>query len=350
MTENLDNVSEKRHLATVQVIKSLETIHGADRILLATVLGWHAIVRLGEFSVGQKVVFFEPDSLIPCPPQPWNEFLWSSKDKDVTKPVRIRTMKMKKCVSQGLVVAISAIPALSPDTEVGTDVGDILGVTKWEMPIAANMRGLVKGAFPFFLKKTDTERIQAYPDIIQEFKGRDVYGTLKIDGTSGTFYFREGEFGVCSRNLDLKESDNVYWQMARKYTLPEKMAKLGGHYALQGEVAGMSIQGNKLGLPDVQLFGFDVFDIAAGKYLGYQDSRFIMIALGVTPVTTVFQGKWQWETSDDLIAYANGQDYANKTPAEGVVFRPMEEAYSQTLDSRMAIKAISPRFLLKYGE
>lgn len=352
MTENNDNVSENRKMVSIQKVESLQDIPGADNIVLAQVLGWHVVVKRGEFQPGDWCVFFEIDSLIPA--KPWNAFL--QKTTDATAPIRLKTIKMRKQVSQGLAMPLDILKEYLPEgttmtvPPVGTDITDMVGVTKWELPVAANMRGLVKGSFPFFLKKTDTERIQAYPDIIQEFKGRQVYGTLKVDGTSGTFYCRNGEFGVCSRNLELKESDNVYWQIARKYNLPEKMIALGGNYSLQGECFGMGIQSNKLGLPDIQLAAFDVFDIDAGKYFNYEQARDIMAKLGVPPVTTVFLGVWQWDTSDALIAYANEQDYANKTPAEGVVFRPVEEAYSHALDSRMAIKAISPRFLLKYGE
>ena len=348
-----DNISEKRKMVSIQVITSLTKIDGADRILCAQVLGWHTVVKVGEFKAGDKVFFFEIDSLLEA--KPWNEFLQGNDFlRDATKPIRLKTVRLKRQISQGLAIPIDVIrkdyPDLPADLPVGMDCTALLNVTKWELPVAANLRGLVKGSFPFFLKKTDTERVQAYPDIIQEFQGRQVYGTLKIDGTSCTFYYRNGEFGVCSRNLDLKESDNVYWNMARRYNLPEKMATLGGNYSLQGECYGMGIQSNKLGLPDIQLAAFDVFDIDAGRYLNYDQARDIMAKLGVTPVTTVFLGEWQWDTSDALIASANEQDYANKTPAEGVIFRPVEEAYSHALDSRMAIKAISPRFLLKYGE
>ena len=54
-----------RKLASIQKIKALKPIEGADAIEKATVLGWQLVVKKGEFNVGDMAVYCEIDSLMP---------------------------------------------------------------------------------------------------------------------------------------------------------------------------------------------------------------------------------------------------------------------------------------------
>jgi len=58
-----------RKLASIQKIKSLSSIEGADAIEKATVLGWQLVVKKGEFQVGDLAVYCEIDSLLPDRPE-----------------------------------------------------------------------------------------------------------------------------------------------------------------------------------------------------------------------------------------------------------------------------------------
>jgi len=58
-----------RKLASIQLIRSLEAIDGADAIEKATVLGWQLVVKKGEFQVGDLCVYCEIDSLMPERPE-----------------------------------------------------------------------------------------------------------------------------------------------------------------------------------------------------------------------------------------------------------------------------------------
>ena len=365
-TEN--TTSEMRKLASIQRIKDLQPIPDADKIEVATILGWKIVTKKGEFKIGDYCVFFEIDSLLQ--PKEWNSFLHDKKDP--SKPVRLRTVKLRGQVSQGLAIPLSGIPELQDaliglfplypaDLEDstqydGVDLTKLLGVEKWEPQADLNAEEKPKANFPFYIPKSDTERIQAYPGVIEEMQGREVYGTIKIDGTSTTFFQRGSEFGVCSRNLELYDTPtSKYWRMARKYDLQNLLA-IGNHsvpknVSIQGETYGPGIQKNKLGLKELDLAVYDIFDIDNGKYLDYADQQNVIKFLNLQPVQTVFFGIFKWKSVDELIDYASTLLYPNGTPAEGIVIRPVVEARSEALEGhRMAIKAISPVFLMKYGE
>ncbi|MFA7219013.1 MAG: RNA ligase (ATP) [Synergistaceae bacterium] len=354
-----------RKLASVQKIKSLDPIEGADRIECATILGWKVVVRKDEFKVEDKCVYFEVDSQLPeeilRKANLWDDEQGKGKLSG-KEGIRLRTIKLRKQISQGLALPIELFSDVGSDGwDIGEDITEALGVTKYDPPIATELRGLVKGSFPSFLRKTDSYRIQAYPDLIQEMQGREVYATLKVDGTSTTFYNRYdileddgidglkdiNTFGVCSRNMELKEGEtNAYWLMARKYDLEKRMKAM--NISIQAETYGPGIQGNKLGTKELAIAAFDVFSIKKFSYLNFDEMVSFCDLLGLPRVQVVYKGIFNWTSIDELVDFSSAQDYPNGTPAEGIVIRPVIEARSEILDSRMAFKVISPRFLLKY--
>jgi len=350
-----------RKLASVQRIKSLSPIKGADRIEVAEILGWKVVVKKGEFQVNDRCIYFEVDSVLPR--TAWSEFLVDQNRPD--KPIRLKTIRLRKQISQGLAIPASiAFDELGQDTMPfdweGEDVTEILGVKKYEIPLPSELQGLVRGTFPLWLKKTDSHRVQSHPRVIEEMQGRECYVTIKIDGTSSTFYNRTDQaleefapllddFGVCSRNMDLKENDtNTYWRMAYKYRLAEKMQ--GMDIAIQAETYGQGIQKNKLGIDDVRLGVFDAFNILDYRYLDYLDLIKFCKELDIPMVDVVYSGIFKWKSVDELIEFASAQRYPNGAIAEGIVIRPMVEAYSEALQGRMAFKVISPKFLLKNND
>lgn len=347
----------KRKLASIQVVKALAPIPDADRIELAEILGWKVVVKKGEFKVGEKCVYFEIDSLLPnCE---WSKFLDKKGDG---KAIRLKTVKFRKQISQGLALPLSILTGVGYELRhlngllEGSDMTEALRVEKWEPYIPAELVGVKKGAFPHFLRKTDELRIQAYPDVIREFTGRDVVVTLKMDGTSATYYVKDGEFGVCSRNMELKENDtNTYWKMAHQLDLRNKMLSKGWNLSIQGEICGPGIQANRMGFKENKLLVYNVWDIDNQSYLDDPMLPMIVHGMGLELVPTVYVGPWKWDSVDNLLAFADGLNYSNHTednesPAEGIVIRPCMEAYSGVLGGRLSIKAISNRFLMKYGQ
>ena len=333
----------ERKLVTVQKILDLQPIPGADAIEVAQVLGWKCVVKKGEFRVGELAAYFEIDSLLPV--EPWTDFL----RKGDPRPFRLRTVKLRGVQSQGLALPLNKVPLKSGDYEIGQDVTEMLGVTKYEAQIPADLAGICKGNFPSFIPKTDEPRLQSHPGVIAEIQGKLMRGTLKIDGTSTTIFRDDERFGVCSRNMELVESDtNAYWKMAKKLNL----RSYTGNWAVQGELAGPGIQGNRLGLTEPTFFAFSLYDIEEGRFKNHVQLAAFCAATGLNIVPTVFDGVIDpsWGV-DDFLNFANQQVYpTNGSPAEGVVWRPYEETESEVLGGRLSFKTISSRFLLTYKE
>jgi RNA ligase (TIGR02306 family) len=338
----------ERKLASIQTISALEPIEGADRIEKITVLGWSLVSKKGEFKVGDRCIFFEIDSVLLDGPE-WAEFMRPKK-------FRVRTIRLRGVLSQGLAMPLSILPS-SESLEIGTDVSEQLGITKYEPPLhdGGAKFGKARGNYPSFISKTDEIRLQSCPDLLEEIRNAGLfYISVKIDGTSGTFCYDGDEFCACSRNWKKTEDDtNVYWQVARKYKLAEVLAA-NRDYAIQGEVAAPGIQGNKLRLLEPDLFVFNVFDIKKGRILDYYDFRTFCIDNGLktVPIEAVM-------TTDDLATFdysleawlkkAEG-NYESGSPREGIVVRPLISTYSPTLRGRLSFKVINNSFLLRYGE
>lgn len=340
----------ERALASIQRIVGIYPIEGADKIERAKVLGWDCVIKKGEFKEGELIVYIEIDSILPF--NPWTDFL---RDKNrPTKPIRLRTVKMKGQISQGLVISCSQLPA-DCAIEEGKDVTAILGIIKYEPSLPPSLSGLAKGLFPSFIHKTDEPRIQGCPGVLNELKGVIFNATEKLDGTSSTFYLNNDLFGVCSRNMELKETEgNLYWQMAKKYSIEERLRKLkqdtGFDHAFQGETVGPGIGGNKLKLMDTRLYMFNCFNITKQEY--YPQARFEDVCNSLElPMVPVRASNFPLDhTVEQLIEMVSVKSVITPEAwAEGFVFRPITEMVLRKL-GRVSFKCINPQFLLQHGE
>lgn len=347
-----------RNLASIQKIVAIEPIPGADNIEVATVLGWHCVVKKGDFATGDLCVYFEIDSLLPQIPQ--FEFLASrgtSKIEDGTTGYKVRTIRLRKQVSQGLAIKTSEFPQVAGMDE-GSDVTDLLGVVQWYPIIPANMKGLVKGNFPSFIPKTDETRVQNLQRVLTRYAGKMCYITEKIDGTSVTYYLKDGEFGVCSRNMELQESEgNLYWSMARKLDIEKKLRDLGaGNIAIQGEIYGQGIQENRLGIEGTHLAIFNVFDIDNFRYLDFEWLKKTVEVLGLELVPVLMDGFRLHDNIDDLVNMSVAKSVINpKKWREGIVIRPLTEQLDLEMskglnNARLSFKVINPEYLIANNE
>lgn len=334
----------ERKLASVVKIKDVSPIQGADAIECVSVLGWKCVAKKGEFKVGDFAVYCEIDSLLPY--TEWSKFLWKKGDEG--KPTyRLRTVKLRGQISQGLIIPLPVVPLTLANE--GADLTEMLGITKYEPPIPAQLAGKIKGSFPGFIPKTDETRVQAVPEVLDEIRGKMVYITTKMDGTSGTFYFND-EFGVCSRNLEFTdEGDNTYWKVAKKYDMRNKVSI--ARWAYQGEVCGPSIQKNRLGLKDHDLFIFNLYDIEKGKYHDYETMKTFCQHSGFKMVPVDYVGIFDpsWDIPK-LLEMAKGTYPGTNKPREGIVIRPVVETHSEVLKGRLSFKVINNDFLLDGGD
>lgn len=346
-----------RKLASVQTVNAVEPIPNADAIERIRVLGWWVVVKKGEFKPGDTVVYCEIDSLLPD--RAAFEFLRPSSFRpardDQRAGFRIKTVKLRGQVSQGICFPLAVLPPGSP-TDDGADVTALLDVIKYEPPIPVGLGGKVKGGFPGFLPKTDETRVQVLEDVLARHRGKTFFLTEKLDGTSFTAFLRQGEFGICSRNLWMDETDesNVLARVAKKLDLANKLATLkaagGFDVAVQGEVIGPGIQGNKYGLKEVDLRIFNVLNLDSGNHVDHAAGRELAAAVGLACVPALGEVVLN-HTVDELVQLSQGRSVLNANAhREGLVFRPAREEFDETLGGRLSFKAINPLFLLKYDE
>lgn len=328
-----------RKLASIQIINDIKPIENTDSIEVARVLGWLVVVKKDEFKIGDKVIYVEIDSVLPEKPE--FEFMRNKKFK-------VKTIKLRGQISQGICFPLSILPESEYNED--DDVTELLNIVKYEKPIPAQLQGQAKGNFPSFVPKTDETRVQVLQKLLSKYKDTKCYITEKLDGCSATYYLKDGEFGVCSRNIDLKDTEgNTYWEIAKKYDIENKLRKMNKNIAIQGEIIGDGIQGNKYKLKqgERKFYMFNIFDIDEYKYLSCLN-YYKLLELDVVPV--VDDNFQLIDDIDLLVKISEGKSIINdKTNREGLVIRPQEETEDIRL-GRLSFKVINLMFLLKHNE
>lgn len=355
-----------RKLASIQIVKEVRPIPGADAIEVVRINNWDVVSKKGEYKVGDFCVYCEIDSFLPIKEE--FEFLRKTSYKkmsDGSEGFRLRTIKLRGQLSQGLLLPISILEGqdemkigiseqpwgnqlqLGPYDNAlvigeGVDVTNLLGIIKYEPPIPAELNGKVKGQFPSFLRKTDEERVQNLSDKYEEIKnsGKDFYVTEKLDGTSSTFYFKDGEFGICSRNLELLDSeDNTFWKVARELKLEDSLSKLGYNVCIQGELIGEGVQSNPYKIKGQTVRFFNAFNIDKKENISFTKFLLLMNELGLQTVPVLDYNFELPNTIDELLLIAEEKSQLNGNfDREGIVIR--------SYDRKISFKVISNKFLL----
>jgi len=323
-------------------VSETHAIDGADAIELAVVDGWRCVTKKGEFAVGDAVIYCEIDSFLPVRED--FEFLRKSSLKvmDGREGFRLRTVKLRGQISQGLLLDPSI---LGRKAAIGEDVTEELGIVKYEPPIPACLGGDVVGGFPAFIAKTDEERIQNLAADFDSFRGHAFYVSEKIDGTSFTAFVHEEQFGVCGRNWQLAEDEsNSHWRVVRDLNLRGRMKTLGRSLAIQGELVGPGIQKNRYALKAPTVLVFNVFDIAESAYVPKAEMEAICRELDLSIVPPLGEMNVP-NCLDAILTFAEGKSVLNpKTEREGLVW------VRGSGDDRVSFKTISNKFLAKYGD
>jgi len=353
----------ERKLVTVRQINTLDPIPGADAIEVAGIEGWKVVTKKGEFNIGDFCLYFEIDSFLP-ESDPRYSFLMKSgvREFEGARGHKLRTVKLRGQLSQGLALPLGLFPELSITGDASLkiamrdfDLAEKLGIKKYEAPIPAQLAGLVKGAFPSFIKKTDQERCQnLIGEIFIDNKHSSYEVTTKLDGTSVTFYHYDGEGGACSRNLEMKivdeNKENSIVRMFIDSGIQRALTFLNHNVAIQGELMGPSIQGNREGLKHHVFYVFDIQNLHTGGYFTPAErTNFVdgLIAGGmnsgiVSHVPVLHEAKTLSQLGisnvEELLAYAEGVSINNPI-REGVVFK--------RTDGKFSFKAISNSFLTK---
>lgn len=336
----------ERKLATIRKIAAIEPIEGADAIEVAVVDGWKVVVKKGEFQVDSLAVYLEIDSWVPTELAPFLSKGKEPREFEGVKGERLRTVKLRGQLSQGLLLPISnciEIAGCTSAIQEGDDWTEHLGILKWERPMNAQLAGMARGNFPALVPKTDQERIQNLTRSFEQYQLDSWSITEKLDGSSCTFYLDDEDvFHVCSRNLDLKEDEaNSFWKVARKFQIEDIMRRnfLKG-MAIQGEMIGEGIQGNQY-KTQLDFYVYDMYNTHTGQYILPVQLKAACERIGLKHVPILCEAtEIKEQTIDSILTFAEGKSVLNGSEREGVVFK------SNTVHDR-SFKAINNKWLLK---
>lgn len=369
-----------RKLVTIRTIDDIQPIEGADAIEVATIGGWKVVVKKGEYSIGEYVFYFEIDSVLPKG-NPAFEFLMArsckiqpTDDGGTLEGHRLRTIKLRGQISQGLILPLVACGAYTLDVEDNTfsvDFGEfsvaysmdedfsvVFGVKKYEPKMSAQLAGMVAGNFPSWFPKTDLERVQNMR--MSDLVGQRYVMEEKVEGSSMSIFYDGETYGVASRRLSLKmdQEGNTFVNVAKRPGYEDFLKTLYETFqvpvAIQGELVGPGIQGNIYGLRDFEFFLFDIW--VGDRYLNVVEKATILLdisakllmenralSMKLVPLAGGINIEGDM-TVDDIVQMADGYSELEgrtvETLREGLVFR--------SVDGSTRFKAISNEYLLKH--
>lgn len=336
----------ERNMVTVRRIDSIESIEGADIIEAVNIGGWTVVAQKSmNYEVNDLVLYCEIDSFIPSSVAPFlTQEGKQPKEYNNTQGERLRTKKLKGVISQGLLLPLAVLSSFNViEVTEGLDVSELLNVVKWEPP-AEFLASNAKGLFPSFIPKTNQERIQnlksKYNDWLFEDSSWEV--TEKLHGSSMTVFFKDGEVGVCSRNLELiEDSSNTFWKTAISSGAVDALKSLGENIAIQGELVGPGLNENIYKLTDFKFYVFDIFDIDEHEYFVPTHRQRVVEKLQLLHVPVLYSGSLQEDNITSVLANAEGKSALHTTTErEGFVFKKS--------DGSESFKAISNKWLLKH--
>ncbi len=410
------NANSERELAYVVLIDGIEPIPGYDRVETAIVGGWHVIVQKDQFKVGDPAIYFEIDSRVPK-----DKECFAFLEK---RNYKVKTLKMCKTISQGLLMhaedfgwtigydrddSSGDVPYIKDNKEnyhyasgesrfLTKELGVIYAddednqrkapsVDKYKKMVQRHpnifkkpwARWLMKrswgrkimfmffgkkkdkkNGWPSWVAKTDEERIQNMPWILND-TGRWII-TEKIDGSSTTFTMKRGkhgknEFYVCSRNVCFDSVDkpcyydtNIYWEMAQKYDMYNILTELleitpkAEWVTVQGETYGAGVQKRDYSMEGHDFKAFNLIFSHLGR-IGTLEMKALLETMGIPCVPVVNDNFYFDELEgenkvDSLLEMATGESAVDGKPREGFVLR--------SADGTKSFKAVSNSFLLKY--
>jgi len=307
-------------LASIKQIDDIIPHGNADSIEISCVGNWKCIVKKGLFKVGEKVVFIEPDTVLPDKP-------WTAMYK--AKSSRVKAIKLRGVWSEGIVEKLSALGL--EETAEG-DVSEALDVKKYEPPLPDEVN--IKGGLPFRIPKTDEDRWEKMEPMPY---GETVDITLKIDGKSFTAYAAKQDginriwhTGICGRTAEHKlEYQNQFTLQDKKYNILEKLLafcqKNDVSLAVRGELHGAKIQNNKINPHaggETRLAFYSCYLIDERRYAGKGDRFYIFDIAPELGLPTVDMIEWNTKLTEQHIKkYAEGITTLNGKPFEGVVVK-----------------------------
>lgn len=351
-------------------IKDVQPHPNADRLDIATVKGWNCIIQKGSYEVGDWVIFFPPDCILP-------DWLIEKYELEfLKKGGRIGTLKLRGYISQGLVLPVNCLLECSRGGYVvGDNVADVLGIKKYEVPEKLDTRQgkttTRKVQNPWFTKYTDIENIKNFDSVFEE--GEPVVITEKIHGSNIRFgwlpieiNFKNGdwlgilrslwkkyikkethEFVYGSHNVQLQWDSqknfyekNIYAEVLKDYDTKN----LPKNVIFYGEVYGKGVQDLEYGKSGLSLVIFDIKEATLNAYAEWKDVRRLCEIHGFVPVPTLYIGDF---SLDILEKETVGNSVIGLGQIrEGCVVKSLHEENHPKI-GRKILKSINPEYLAR---
>lgn len=340
------------NLASVQRILNITSIEGADSIETAHVLGWQVVVKKGEYKIGDLCTYIQIDTVVPEIEQ--FDFLRERK-------YRVRTIKLRKQISQGLIV-----PLPKGTFREGDDVTELMGVKKYEKPdnnperyekprmpkvwykkayyifkynflykYFPSLKRKSRSPFPTHLVSiTDEERIQNMPQVLSQYAGKPFIVSYKLDGSSITIIHSKvmgkSKFRICSRRFELHDKKNDWYRVFNDTDFKYEVLKLVTHFGtndviVQGEAIG-KFNGNHHNLQGEQIRLFNIY--INGKRLNQKEFLDTCLSMNI-PHCPKYKEVVLSHTIEEILKEAEIKDVLNpQVEVEGLVWRCVEDNFS----------------------
>jgi RNA ligase (TIGR02306 family) len=359
-----------RQLVTVRKIDQILPIKDSDNIEELVIGGWSVVAQKGLHEAGKNIIYFEIDSFLPESDIRFESFMkFGINTFDGVKGHRVKTKRLRGVYSQGIVMPLAEFPEITTP-EYDTDYAELVGIVKYEKTEVSGYTGDAKGSFPWFLRKSDQDRIQnVYGKLANSYLAdEDFVGTLKMDGSSITVFAVDKNkyvpdsddvigfdiaIGYCSRNQQLKMPESTedgwfqktgkFYQGAENSDLFIKAANIyvdtGMSVALQGELVGAGIQGNFEKFDKYQVFVYNIFNVDTGEFLPYNQFKELADKYDIQIVPEVYPAQKILQNSvSNIVKMADGKGLL-ASYREGVVFKQV--------NGNKQFKAISNKYLDK---
>ncbi len=346
-----------RKLASIQKVKEIVEIKNSDFIELVRFedIGWQCVAKKGEFSIGDLGVYFEVDSFLPISNKNFEFLQKSSYRKMFTgqEGYRLRTMKMRGSLSQGLFLPITSFPELK-DNKTLDDVTEKLNVIKWEREPSISMTGDIISDYPTHTPKSNQPRIQNCMEFFDIYKDVEFERTMKLEGVSTSYHINEGNVGASSHNTEYARNEKFSpWAHFEELELEDIFKQLNMNLTFQGEFMGPKLQGNIENLLEKKIFIYNIWNISKYDWLSsteryellevinkkIKDGKELLHVPVLNKKIKIFSVV---KNLEELLAMADGPSI-NAKYREGDVYKSIEKINGEYIQ----FKVISNKYLLK---
>ena len=346
-----------RELATIQKVKEIKEIKDSDFIELVTFenIGWQCVAKKNEFKKGDLGVYFEVDSFLPVDNKNFEFLAKSSFRKMFTgeEGYRLRTMKMRGSISQGLFLPLNLFPELK-DRELLDNVSEELNVIKWEREPSISMCGDIIGDYPAHTPKSHQPRIQNCLEFFELYKDVKFERTMKLEGTSTSYHWVNSEMGASSHNTTYARNNKFSpWEYAENLKLEQALKAIGRNITIQGEFMGPKIQGNIENFAENHFYVYDIWDIDKSQWLIPSERHSILNVINdllpndkelrhVPVLDAEIKIFSEINSLEEILEMAEGRSI-NAKLREGDVYKSVEKVNGEYIH----FKVISNKYLLK---